>query len=572
MKLWNRRSYGRIIAFVLFIVFIWLLVLAAGRFLGPKSPIYNVNDGWTITKNGELLPSGELLASNVGVIQEQEIIILSRILEDYHIEQPCLAIYSSHTIIDVYLDGELLYSFGRDYYNTNRLVPKRNNYIALGSNYVGKELKIAISGTRTGATSGISPVLISDRATLLTAMIASKRNSIMVGMFLIALGLVLMVLSPYMVIFHHNDLRLFFSGLASLLLGLYTLSYYSLVDFFTGNSNINTICEYSSLFNIPTALVGYLMCVSVGRKKKMFKALLLLDIAVFSSVLVLCVTYISRISDFTPILHTLSIIEGVISIFIITWDYVQKVRQTGTHTLDADNVFLIGIILFLTLSIVDIIKYNWEKYIGTRGDIYANINGFTIGSLLFVASLLISYLLYNISNSNLDSMQSRIASLAFTDPLTGLSNRAHCEQILDLLSQEHSSYTIISMDLNKLKQVNDTLGHHEGDRLLSGFSTILTDCFWDANLVGRMGGDEFIVILTDDHALNCTRRIHEFYSMISEWNQKELQFQYSASYGYAYSYEVPSGSAREVYMLADTRMYEMKREHQTDEREVIRHA
>ena len=170
------------------------------------------------------------------------------------------------------------------------------------------------------------------------------------------------------------------------------------------------------------------------------------------------------------------------------------------------------------------------------------------------------------STGYLDSMQNKISSLAYTDPLTGLANRARCEQVMDMLSQEHVSYAIISLDLNKLKQVNDTLGHHEGDRLLQGFATILSDCFMEANLVGRMGGDEFIVVLTEDRALNTTRRIHDFYSMINDWNHKEQMFQYSASYGYAYSYEVPSGSTREVYMLADSRMYEMKKEHHTERR------
>ena len=60
---------------------------------------------------------------------------------------------------------------------------------------------------------------------------------------------------------------------------------------------------------------------------------------------------------------------------------------------------------------------------------------------------------------------------------------------------------------------------------------------------------------------------------MNDWNHKEQMFQYSASYGYAYSYEVPSGSAQEVYMLADTRMYEMKKEHQNDNsKEVILRA
>jgi diguanylate cyclase (GGDEF)-like protein len=573
MKLWNHRSYGRIIAAILLIVFIWLLVLSAGEFLSPRSPVYNLRDGWEITKNGELLPTGELLASNVGVLSEQEIIVLSRTLEDFKIDQPCISFYTSHTILDVYLDDEHIYTYGRDYYSNNRSVPRRYNYVALGNDYVGKELKLVISGTRTGASSGISTVLLSDRSALLTSLVANMRNNLMVGIFLISLGLILMMLSPYMVIFHNNDMRLFFSGFASLLLGLYNLSYYSLVDFFTGNSDINTICEYSSLFNVPTALLGYLMSVSTGKKKKLFKALFFINLLVFTTILVLCLSKISRISDFILLLHAMSFVEGLLSMAIITRDYIQKRKASTKHALNSDNVFLFGVVIFLTLSIIDIINYNTEKFLGSKGDIHVRISGFTIGALTFVSSLLISYLLYIISNSNLDSMQSRIASLAFTDPLTGLSNRARCEQVLDMLTEEHASYTVISMDLNKLKQVNDTLGHHEGDRLLSGFATILSDCFWDANLVGRMGGDEFIVVLTEDHALNCTKRIHEFYSTINEWNRKEQVFQYSASYGYAYSYEVPSGSAHEVYMLADTRMYEMKREHQSDDsREVIQNA
>ena len=261
----------------------------------------------------------------------------------------------------------------------------------------------------------------------------------------------------------------------------------------------------------------------------------------------------------------MAISEGLLSIGVIIFDYVRKWRASTKHTINSDFVFLLGVIIFMTLSIIDIFKYNYEKYVGLRGEGYATITGFTIGSLILVGSLLISYLLYIIYNANMDTMQSRITSLAFTDPLTGLANRARCEQVLDMLTENHTSYTIISLDLNKLKVVNDTLGHHEGDRLIAGFATILSDCFWDANLVGRMGGDEFLVVLTDDRALNCTRRIHELYSMINDWNRKETHFQYSSSYGYAYSYEVPSGSAHEVYMLADSRMYEMKREHQARE-------
>ncbi|MBE5826953.1 MAG: diguanylate cyclase [Butyrivibrio sp.] len=573
MKLWNNRRYGRILALALLVAAIWLLAESSTQVLTPGDKVISLTSGWNISKNGEQLSTDSLLDANIGVINHQDVIVISRTIEDYGIVTPCVSLYTSHTINDAYIDNKLVYSFGRDYFSRNKTVPKKNNYIPLGYDCVGKELKLIISGTRDGATSGLPSILLGERGTLFSYEIIRMRYNLLIGLFLIALGLILMVLSPYMVIYHHNDLRLFFSGLCSLLLGIYCLSYYGLIELMCNNSLINTISEYSSLYNIPTVLLGYLICVYPGKLKKVFKILFAFNLVVFMSVLLLCLFSVSRISDFTGLLHTMAISEGLLSIFVILYDYIRKVHKTGRHSINSDIVFLIGILLFTFLSVCDIVKYNYEKYIGLRGERYATITGFTFGSLALVASLLISYLLYIIYNSNVDSMQSRIASLAFTDPLTGLANRTRCEQVLDMLTEEHSTYTIISLDLNKLKTVNDTLGHHEGDRLISGFATILSDCFWDANLVGRMGGDEFIVVLTEERALSCTKRIHELYSMINDWNRKEQHFKYSSSYGYAYSYEVPSGSAQEVYMLADSRMYEMKREHQArEEKEVAGNA
>ena len=254
--------------------------------------------------------------------------------------------------------------------------------------------------------------------------------------------------------------------------------------------------------------------------------------------------------------------EAAFAVAMIIKTFISSYKNKKKRLVTSDNVFALGLLILMMMSILDIVKYNYRKFTPDISDSVASINGFMFGSLIFVSGLLVSYMLYVIYNSDLDTMQNKISSLAYTDPLTGLANRARCEQVMEMLTSEHGSYTIISLDLNKLKEVNDNLGHHEGDRLIAGFATILSDSFWDANLVGRMGGDEFIVVLTEDRALNCTRRIHNLYSMINDWNRKEQHFQYSASYGYAYSYEVPSGSAQEVYMLADNRMYEMKREHQ----------
>ncbi len=573
MKFWDYHRYDKLAAILLLIISVIAIFFATEIFFEPTYEIYSLNDGWEISVNGVSKDTDSLLDANLGVMNNGDIIIIKRTLPEFKLENPCIMMYTIHSLIDVYLDNELIYSFGHDYYERERTVPKRYNYFALGQDYLGKELRIAISGTRYHSFSGTSVVTVGERRDILTYHLRRMLSNIIIGDFLMILGLALMVLSPYMVLYHNNDLRLLFSGLISLLLGLYIYSFYGLIDLLCNNPVLNTICEYISMYNIPTAILGYFMSISSGRLKKIFGGLFGANMLVFLSVFFFTVIGNSRIFEFSSFLQGLAFVEAIICSVIITKAAVKAFKEPDLHLISSDNVFSAGLILFMILSVVDIFRYNYSKYISQLGESSTTISFFTAGAVLLVCSLLISYLLYIIYNSNLQSMQSRISSLAFTDPLTGLANRARCEQVMDLLSQERSQYTIISLDLNKLKQVNDTLGHHEGDRLLSGFATILSDCFLDANLVGRMGGDEFIVILTEERALNTTRRIHELYSMINDWNHKEQVFQYSASYGYAYSYEVPSGSAQEVYMLADSRMYEMKREHQMDKRkEVIKNA
>lgn len=574
MKLWNyRRSHRIVAAFILLTALAVIALLFSKSYLQPTFAIYDLNEGWDISLNGVKQSSTSLLDSNVGVIGTGDVITISQTLPDFKLDSPCVCTVSIHAMIDAYLDDELIYSFGRDYLYAEKTVPKKENYFPLGKDYVGKKLTIVLSGSRRDTFTGVSPVTVGERSDLLSYHMIKNRFNILAGMFLIVLGLVLMVLSPYMIVYHSNDFRLFFSGLVSLLFGVYTYAFYGLIDFIIDNPLTNTICEYSALYNIPTAILGYLMSIYHGKLKKIFRFLFLVNIAVFLTVFFLCVMGKYRIFEFTALLHGMAMSEAVFSTIVIITDEYKMKKEKGQWAFTSGNVFSIGLISFIALSLFDIVKYNYSKYLGAGGEPTSTINGFVLGAIFLVSSLLISYILYIIYNSDLDSMQNKIASLAYTDPLTGLANRARCEQVMDMLSQEHIAYAIISLDLNKLKEVNDTLGHHEGDRLLQGFATILSDCFMDANLVGRMGGDEFLVIMTDDRALGTTRRIHDFYSMINDWNHKEQMFQYSASYGYAYSYEVPTGSAQEVYMLADNRMYEMKKEHHNDKhKEVIKNA
>ncbi len=562
-----RSSHKSAIAF-----FLLALLLTGFLFIGYNDHITKtvsdfevLSDGWTIKRADGSTYTAPLTSSGLGMVNEGETVSISRKLSRFDFAQPCISYYSIRSIVNIYLDNELIYSFGQNYYDTNTTVPKKINVAPLGDNYVGKELRIELTGTMKDAFSGLSPVYVGTRSDLMTHRSLHIRVSFFTGVFLFTLGIILIVLSPFLFLYHNRDTRLLFSGLIALTLGLYILSFYLIIDGLVGKPLLNLICDYGSLYNIPTAFMGYLMSVSVGKSKKVFTGLFIFDIFLFLSSVALHILHIRRFAAYTMILHVFTVLESILVVMQLVYLYFKSRQESELKNMSSDNIFLIGIVLFALCALYDIINYNYLTYYSDKGEVYAELNGITIGSLILMSCLLVSYLFFNIYSTNFDSLQSRIANLAYTDPLTGLANRARCEQMMNMLTEEKEAYTIISLDLNKLKQINDTLGHHEGDRLLTGFATILSDCFWDANLIGRMGGDEFVVIMIEDRALNATKRIHELYSLINEWNHKEMNFSYSVSYGYAYSHEVPNGSAQEVYMLADNRMYEMKREHQGEQ-------
>ena len=101
---------------------------------------------------------------------------------------------------------------------------------------------------------------------------------------------------------------------------------------------------------------------------------------------------------------------------------------------------------------------------------------------------------------NAESMTHRsrlhqIESIAFTDTLTGLANRLKIELALDRLVLRAQPFSLILFDLNHFKSINDQLGHVAGDDILRQFAAELKPALHSTDLVGRWGGDEFMVVL-----------------------------------------------------------------------------
>jgi diguanylate cyclase (GGDEF)-like protein len=176
---------------------------------------------------------------------------------------------------------------------------------------------------------------------------------------------------------------------------------------------------------------------------------------------------------------------------------------------------------------------------------------------------LIRALRYSIERHRL---QKNIHDLSLKDDLTGLYNRrgfmALAEQHLRIL-QRRGVALLIYIDLDDLKLINDSHGHLEGNRALIVTANVLRTCFRQSDILARVGGDEFCVLMTDsgqDSADQVRKRLQskiDFINGLSSWN-----FRISLSVGIADVPATHQPPLEQLFRIADTQMYEEKRKKQ----------
>ncbi|MDQ1008723.1 diguanylate cyclase (GGDEF)-like protein [Streptomyces sp. V4I23] len=154
-----------------------------------------------------------------------------------------------------------------------------------------------------------------------------------------------------------------------------------------------------------------------------------------------------------------------------------------------------------------------------------------------------------------------VRRLAYTDPLTGLANRRAVDTRLDEALEQHrrddSVVSLVVCDLNGLKQVNDTLGHAVGDRLLERFGSVLSRCgaMLPGALAARLGGDEFCLVSVGPSADEVIKTADELCVRAAE-----LELGAGVACGVASTGD-PIGqvhSGRRLFRLADAAQYRAK--------------
>jgi len=166
-------------------------------------------------------------------------------------------------------------------------------------------------------------------------------------------------------------------------------------------------------------------------------------------------------------------------------------------------------------------------------------------------------------------VEKQMKYLSFHDSLTGLYNRAFYEEEMRRLGDgRHLPVGIIICDVDGLKLVNDTLGHHAGDELLVAAAGFIKKCFRKSDIVARIGGDEFAVILPKSDRNVVERACRNIRNALAKHNAANPQNILNLSIGFAVK-ERPGTSMAELFKEADNSMYREKLHHKESARSAV---
>ena len=191
---------------------------------------------------------------------------------------------------------------------------------------------------------------------------------------------------------------------------------------------------------------------------------------------------------------------------------------------------------------------------------YAGIPGFFTNILIIVAITIIFF-----ANRKITRYQQSIRDQAVTDRLTGLPNRFACGELMQDYIKHNERFTVVSVDLNNFKSINDTMGHHAGDKVLKEIADRWKNLADSAktgtvDFVARISGDEYLLIISEygsetalEDSLNAYKAELEKKITIDD-----CDYYMTACFGYA-QYPEHSDDYNTLFAYADSALHEVKK-------------
>ncbi len=547
------RKKGQVVS-----VIVLAVILLVSIYLMNRSVAYNDEDycqlsaDWEIQMNQEIYSDVDLDTFHFSVRNKGDYIKMQVTMPEHVIDNPALRLYTIHSAVSVELDSEEIYHYGKELNEQNRLLGYGYHYISLPNDYMGKSLTIQLWITEDNAFSYLETPTICNSTNEMRDYVMQKKVPLAVNLFLIVFGICLLLVSVVFLESNYKFGKLVCVAGFSIGIGCWSLCNYDLITLFTYNLRVKVFMEFIALYVSPLFVLLYFWEEATRRRSNILKALYYLVLACQSIFLV--VSLVLQAANLVHLPQTLKYehLILIVSFGVVT---VETVYDFKKHII-RNKALILGMGIMIFIGLCDIIRFILDKYfeIDHAGRYISNL---CIGVLVFVLAQLVDFCMEISQVLVENARKNTLERMAYTDELTGIANRRKCEEEWDQLD-DSDNYGIIAFDLNHLKKTNDSKGHDKGDILIKSFAKCIQDVFGKYAIVGRMGGDEFAVIIKDISQISMEEMIAAYRKEIKECNRRNPDLNMSAAYGFCSKKEAPDLDARGIYRKADARMYERK--------------
>lgn len=539
-------------------IFLIIILIAFSTFtyiyqlnLKNDKNIYTVSSA-SLNANGTEYQNVDILTQKFKRITEGQHLIVFIKLPDINVTNPVITYPAYNTVVNVYYEGKIIYSYGwEDYYN-NTEIGNGNYIIPLKDNFQNKEITFDFMATdKTGFV--LAPTIkIMNEGYFYKNLIKSNLLFIIISVFEIALAITLFIIALMNRKRYKNSNSLIWIGCLFFLTALYSLSVSRVLQIITSNLKVITYIEYYSFYMliIPILLIEYNFF-NTKREKNICKLLLIIQSTFVITVMIL--DFLKIIDCSAPLVYSHILLASECITLII-------LLLINKNTLTPGNkIMLYGFFSIIAITLFELLRYNLNEHI-----FHAKI--LVSSSLPITTTVFLAIMFYSLGSSLIKTINEKIdlaalEKIAYKDMLTNINNRNFCENyfrqnIEDNLKDE---YTIINFDLNNLKVVNDTIGHSAGDEMLKSFAKYLAEVYSPVGVIARMGGDEFIAILKNTAPEKVTKLSINLQNKIDEFNLVSPQgFPLSVAFGVAIRKKNDPKSIWKVYEESDKAMYENK--------------
>ncbi|WP_026517942.1 GGDEF domain-containing protein [Butyrivibrio sp. MC2021] len=523
-------------------------------------PIMDLDKGWTVTINSktyedvDITRLYEVLDSKLA--RDDRVSMWTTLPDDGDIPFPVIQIKTRYSTLSCYLDDILIYENGLMAYANDEFLGKRYHFISLPSDYAGKTVRFDMYVSEKNAFNSFESIKVGSQPDVEGQLTHSNIQIIITGFFMLAFGLAFLCITLFFITAVHEVVTLLIGSLFCIFMGTYILCYYNVLSMFMDAPH-ETLIEYMTLYTMVPFCYIMLYLMQHVENKKLYLIVASIGCLIPVMQYILHFAFGIHLKVTLPVYH----VDGLVGFGLVLYYAQKNFRKRDIP--NGDMIQMAGLLAFTACATIHLGIYvlgsmHIQIYLPLAKGIIS------LGCLYFATCQLANYLV-NITEAYATKKENMsLTHLAYADGLTNLANRAKSDSFLESLNDSEDDYCIISIDLNGLKAVNDKFGHIAGDRYITDFAKVLGNTFGDDTFKARIGGDEFLVIIRDSSVVDVSALIERMNSALNVMNALYPDYHRSVATGYAYRHECEGKGSHEVYLLADQRMYELKRKMHED--------